>query len=94
MNEGSLLRELGAILRDYQDRIDRIGAETFRLRGESFADWERKRKRIRLVLEVVQWAAEADEKGRLDALLREVAKAPERYVPAELLRPPGPDDAA
>jgi hypothetical protein len=83
--KGSLLRELAAILRDYQERIDRIGPEAFRLRGEAFEAWDRKRQRIALVLTLLEEAAEVlarhgtDED--LEVLAREVARAPDVPVP-------------
>ncbi len=85
MRAPSLLRELRAVLADYQARIDRIGPETFRLRGESFDAWERKRRRIRLCLALLTEAVEADDRGALDKLLREVVAAPERHIPPEVL---------
>ncbi len=83
----SLLHELAVIMRDYAERIEKLGLETLRLRGESFGE-ERKRRRIDLVLELLEAAVRADDEGKLDELLQEVAKTPEQHVPPELLRPP------
>ncbi len=60
-SEGSLLRELRAILADYVARIDRIGAEAFRLRGESFETWDLKQRRVRVALRLLEQAVEAFE---------------------------------
>ncbi len=71
--QGSLVREVAAILRDYQDRIDRLGPETLRLRGEDHREWERKRRRIRLCLGLIEAAAA---EGRpTSGMLAEVAAA-------------------
>lgn len=72
----TLLRELRAILADYVDRIDRLGAETFRLRSESFGKWDRKQHSIRLCLQLLDEAVAAEEAGQLDELLRELSKSP------------------
>lgn len=90
MEKGSLLRELAGILRDYQHRIDTVGAEAFRLRGEPFVQWDRKQHRIRLCLELLEKAVRASDAGRLDELLREVAATPDVAVPAALARLPEP----
>ncbi len=88
LSQSSLLRELAAILRDYQARIVRLGPETLRMRGESFEQWEGKRRRIDLVRELLERTVRASDDGKLAELLHQVAEAPERVVPAELLRPP------
>ncbi len=72
--------ELAAILRDYQEWIDRLGPETFRLRGEALVTWERRRKRIPLVLDVLERAAEvmasASGDEELKALASDLARTP------------------
>ncbi len=77
----TLLRVLAAVLRDYQDRIDRIGAETFRLRGESFDAWEGKRRRVRLCSDLLGTVIGASDERHFEAILRELARAP--AVPLE-----------
>jgi len=54
----TLLRETAAILRDFQARIEKLGPETLRLRGESFGAWARKRYRLAVVLVQLEAAAE------------------------------------
>ncbi len=93
--QGTLLCELRTILADYTFRMEHIGPEMFRLRGESFQEWARKRRRVALCLELLDKAIAAFDAGRFDELLHEVAEAPERHVPLELLGPaPGPGNLA
>lgn len=75
--------ELAAILRDYEERIEKLGPETLRLRGESFAEWESKRRRTHVYLELLEVAAEGrplpiafQEEALLDDLLHGLASAP------------------
>ncbi len=82
--QGTLLRELAAILRDYLGRIDRIGPETFRLRGESFEAWDLKQRRVRVALHLLERAVEAFETQpdlSAEELAREVARTPEVPLP-------------
>lgn len=78
--QSSLLVELAAILRDYQECIDRLGPETFRLQGESLVSWVRRRERIPLVLDVLERAAEvmasASGDEDLKALASDLARTP------------------
>lgn len=81
----SLLHEVTEILLDYRRRLNRLGPETFRLRGESFAAWEQKRRRLDLVLELLQAAAGPQRPMRLNDVLRELARAPEVPIPGDVL---------
>jgi hypothetical protein len=71
MNERAMLREVEEVLRDYRERLNRIGPEAFRLRGETHAAWEAQRRRLDDLLERLS----------LDGVLRELARAPEAPIP-------------
>lgn len=49
-----LLRTARTLLRDYQNRIDKLGAEALRLPEETAEAWERKREDLAIVIFLVE----------------------------------------
>lgn len=80
MNERPLLRQLRTILADYLFRVEQLGPEAFRLRGESLQDWERNQRRVALALSVLDATVEGrigrglGERGTPQSVLRAMAQ--------------------
>jgi hypothetical protein len=96
MRQTTLLAEVLEVLRDYRRRVNRIGAETFRLRGETHAAWEARRHRLDLVAELLERLVATDRPAagaplarvKLDRVLRELAHVPEVPLPPSADEPP------